>query len=387
MKLTKLAAAVTASLALSSLAHNAVAQTDEERITALEQKIAVLQAQQNSSDLLDRFTINGFASVGVGMASEDGSDYAGYDDDEVAFSPDSMAALQMSFAINDNAQAVIQLVGRGDDDWDPEIEWAYISYTFDNDVTVRGGRLRLPVFMLSDYLEVGYAYPFARPSVEVYGNVPVSTYEGFDVQLPFDVADATLTIQPFIGEGEITNDTDFSLLYGSAAELSYGNFSFRASIATGELESEDVIVDEQDGDFLGFGMTWDNGDWLFMSEWTRVEVDGLTPDTDGYYASLAYRYDAFTPYFMYAVAETQDDDERAAVFPPTVRAAADIERTAYSLGLRWDFAPSMAVKFDATLLDDFGSSSGGLGGNNQGGIVVQEYSDMALYSVVFDVIF
>ncbi|MBW8191916.1 hypothetical protein K0504_12790 [Neiella marina] len=405
MKKTQLIAALATPLALATLQAGAAEQTDEERISALEQKIAVLQAQQNSSDLLDRFTINGFASVGVGIATEEleyfnGSEtdgYAGYTDDSVDFSPESMLALQMSFAINDKAQAVVQLVGRGNDDWDPEIEWAYVSYTFDNDVTVRGGRLRLPIFMLSDYLEVGYAYPFARPSVEVYGNVPSSTYEGFDLQTSFDLGETTLTLQPFVGQTDVPGDTntEFTELFGAAATLSYENFTFRTSAANTTLESNSDVLDGEDGNFIGFGVNWDNGDWLVLSEWTRADTDGAYPDFDSYYVSLAYRYNALTPYIMYANTESTDNEERAYPEELGLRSALDSERTAYSVGLRWDFADSMAVKFDATLLDDFGSTNGNFSentnyvfiGDSALPYVDQQFEDAVLYSVVFDVIF
>ncbi|MBD1390985.1 porin [Neiella sp. HB171785] len=403
MTTNKLMTATLASLACCSLPAVAAEASDQERIKQLEQQVAVLQAQQNSSDLLDRFTINGFASVGFGIATEDleytvsydTDGYGGFEDDKIDFAPDSMVALQMSFDINDQAQAVVQLVGRGVDSWDPEVEWAYISYTFDNDVMVRGGRLRLPIFMLSDYLEVGYAYPFARPSVEVYNYVPSSTYEGFDLRTSFDIGSATLTLQPFVGQSDVSSDTEMTEIMGTAVELSYGNFGFRTSIATTSLESDDPMLDDNDGDFLGFGASWDNGDWLFMGEWTRAEVDGAFPDYDSYYVSLAYRYDVFTPYVMYANSETQDDNKRA--YPPELglRNPLDSERTAYSLGLRWDFAPAMALKFDATLLDDFGSTAAGFSdnvsitsiGGNPIPYVDQQFDDAAIYSVVFDVIF
>ncbi|MCM2678844.1 porin [Echinimonas agarilytica] len=380
------------------------ADSDEERIKKLEQQVTVLQAQQKSADPLDRFHINGFASVGMGIASED-LGYAGYKDDDVHFSPDSMAALQVSFDINSKAQAVVQIVARGEDDWDPEFEWAYVSYQFDNGVTARGGRLRAPVFMLSDYLEVGYAYSFARPSVEVYESLPISTLDGFDLRIPVALGDTTLTFQPFVGETTIEadnleNDTDVDNILGLAVELDWSDFNFRTSYATSELkeESESSIVDGADGTFLGFGAGWDNGDWVVMGEWTRIEVDGLYPDTDSYYVSAGYRYNDLTPYVMVSGLESQDDDERAIPIPG-IRSSADIERMSYSLGLRWDFAAGMAVKFDATLVDDFGDTSGGFPANSValpvgGGSTIPvvapdaiKIDDVALYSVVFDVIF
>jgi len=38
----------------------------------------------------------------------------------------SLFALQGTFDVTQKSQIVMQLVGRGIDDWEPQVEWAYL---------------------------------------------------------------------------------------------------------------------------------------------------------------------------------------------------------------------------------------------------------------------
>ncbi len=46
---------------------------------------------------------------------------------------------------------------------------------------MRLGRLPLPVFLVSDFRQVGYANTWIRPPIEVYGQVPLDNVDGLDV--------------------------------------------------------------------------------------------------------------------------------------------------------------------------------------------------------------
>ena len=194
MRVTTIALLVAGSLASAS----AMAATDSERISQLEQQLAAVKARQDGSSWTEKFKINGFASVAVGMANND-ADYKEYKN-ELNWEPDSIVGLQGTFMPVDHLEATVQFTTAGNNDWDLETEWAYLAYTFDSGAKIRGGKLRVPFYMYSDYLEVGYAYPFVRPSVDVYDLFPISSYTGIDALIPVAVGDGTLTFQPLTGE-------------------------------------------------------------------------------------------------------------------------------------------------------------------------------------------
>ncbi|WP_354624723.1 hypothetical protein [Psychromonas sp. MME2] len=184
------------------------------KVAQLEQQVKALQAHQTNS-LVDRFNFNGFIS-GAYISSNNRASYNGATS-SADFSQDSKMGFQGSFNINNQTQAVLQLLMKGEDDWDVKAEWAYLSYRLDNGVKVRGGKLRVPLFMYSDYLDVGYAQPFARPPKEVYDHVIFTSYTGGDIAYDIEFDDSTLTLQAFGGESNVNEDSinvDFSNLIG-----------------------------------------------------------------------------------------------------------------------------------------------------------------------------
>lgn len=368
------------------------------RIAALEQELAAVKAWQDASSWTERFKINGFASVGVGSADNDGGLY-GYEK-ELNWEADSVLGVQMTFAVNDATEATVQLQAQGADDWDPEIEWAFLAYSFDNGAKLRGGKLRVPLYMYSDYLQVGYAYPFARPNVDVYSLSPISAYSGADFILPFEFDSATLSFQGFGGEGSADisgGSLELKRIAGLVTTLEWSSLTLRGVYASALLQSADIaLIDDKDGTFAGLGFNYDPGDWFLLGEFGRVEVDDAFPDTDAAYLAAGYRIDAFTPYLMVGQTETQDDDLRSGLDVFGVRSSFDAKRTTYSAGVRWDFMPGLALKADVTLADSFDGTGGDLPGNDGFAnlpvvgltpINSGSYDDTTIYSIVVDAVF
>jgi len=139
--------------------------------------------------------INGFASVAFGMSDQNadslGADetfFLGYSD-KLNTTEDSLAGLQFGFDINDSMTGTIQLIAKGEDDWQPEMEWAYLSYNTEQGAMFRAGKLRAPIYMYSDYLDLRYAQPFVRPSNGFYSLVRFTSYTGVDAVLPLELGD------------------------------------------------------------------------------------------------------------------------------------------------------------------------------------------------------
>lgn len=389
-------------------------QSTEQKIAQLEQQVQALQKQQTAS-LTDKFNFNGFIS-GAYVSADNDAGY-NYTDNSANFSQDSKIGFQGTFNISDDTQAVMQLMMRGEYDWDVEAEWAYLSHKFDNGIKVRGGKLRVPLFMYSDYLDIGYAQPFARPPEEVYAAVPFSSYTGAGISYDVEYDDSTLSMQAFGGESDVKNtNVELSNLMGANLSWTDEVWTLRGVYATAILngditqtsrqsitppgapptfinvESTLMSLNDDRGEFIGVGASYDDGEMLAVFEWTRAEIDGAYPDTDAGYITLGYRIKAFTPYVTVAYLESQDNDERTPVSAQTALQSIvfNSERTAYSLGLRWDALDNLAVKFDVTYANDFGDSSGGFSANAATfnpltGTFM--YDDTLVYTVKFDAVF
>lgn len=395
MRATKIALLVAGVMTSAS----AMAATDSERISQLEQQLAAVKARQDGSSWTEKFKINGFASVAVGMANND-ANYKEYKN-ELNWEPDSIVGLQGTFMPVDHLEATVQFTTAGNNDWDLETEWAYLAYTFDSGAKIRGGKLRVPFYMYSDYLEVGYAYPFVRPSVDVYDLFPISSYTGIDALIPVAVGDGTLTFQPLTGEvNESINGADYKLknTVGMVMQYDLNSWVLRGVYSQTKVETDSsaiAFMDGKTGKFMGIGASYDPGEWFVVSEFGRIELDGAFPDKDAAYIAGGVRIDSVTPYLMVGTTKTQDDDERANATLKALgyRSASDVKRNSYSVGVRWDFMPQVALKFDTTWLNNFGDTTGGLPGNSSqlGNTGVQinngTYDNTVLYTLSVDAVF
>src|SRR5690606_2551065 len=103
----------------------------------------------------------------------------------------------------------------------------------------RVGRIALPVFIAADYRKVGYAYPWVRTPIEVYGVLPLSSSDGADLSWQWNGESVRSTTQVLYGHTDVA-------LYGGArlhgrgiAGLSHtveqGALSARASVMTARV--------------------------------------------------------------------------------------------------------------------------------------------------------
>lgn len=355
-----------APLALAIAATPALAQ--ESDTADLAQRIDALQQQVNTmSD--DRIRFNGFMSTGYARASNDAG-FAGITESTDVYDL-SLMALQASFDITDKTQAVMQIVGRGAEDWDPSMEWAYLSYRPTNDWQLRAGKMRIPLFMYSDFLEVGYAQPWARPPEAFYGQT-TSTQVGVDAQHTYNLDNSSITTQVFAGfvEDEAQGaEVDVRNHGGVSVAWTDYTWTLRGVYATGELtlNAGPFQLEDERSDYVGVGLSFDNGDWLVSAEASRTEIDGYYTDKDAAYLSVGHRFGSLTPYAVVGWVRSQDNDKRDGLYLPTgdpMRPAPasvlNTRRDEYSLGLRWDVTPGIAIKGDVTHARGFEGAAGGL---------------------------
>ncbi|OUS24412.1 hypothetical protein A9Q99_24700 [Gammaproteobacteria bacterium 45_16_T64] len=261
----RLAISILAWLLFSITSAHALDSRDE-RLEALEAKINMLnQRQIASSELLEelanRVEITGYVSLRGGQLSEDGYTSLGAIEDEWTFSSETTYGIQIEAPLAQNATVLLQFSGDSLES-QAEVDWAFLEYEVFPGLTFRGGRLRVPGFMMSEYREVGYAYPWVQPPLEVYGVTPFLRYEGIDLRYFVSVGDIDLRVNPFIGStrnqdltvGKIKyaeqnshfGGVDFQINYRDiTARFSYSKYSFDIVKATWD-DSMELLIEGQE---------------------------------------------------------------------------------------------------------------------------------------------
>lgn len=281
--------------------------------------------------------INGFANLIGGMTGSEDNLY-GYDD-TVSFESQSLFAIQVSGDINSKMTATGQIVARGANDYDPDFEWAYMTYKATDNLSVSAGRLRLPLFNYSASKDVGYSYHWMTTPEAVY-NVPFNNLDG--VRLDYSTYSGDWEYNASLSAGTFSDKAYDATLSGNnvlilAAEASYEWFKIRGVVGTGKVtldlassSSSDVVelgggldlmsavgfsdlandlqLENDTGEFLGLSAQVDKFDWFVSAEVTSIDVEqSFLAKTVAYYITAGIRTGAWTPSVTYEKSKTDDD--------------------------------------------------------------------------------
>lgn len=412
------------------------------RTAALMLGLATLALRAHGQEIAPGISFSGYGTLGAVHSDNDHADYLAD-----AFHPngpgftrrwsadvDSRLGGQVMATFTPSVTAVLQvtLQQRYNDTYRPMVEWANVKYEATPDLSVRAGRVVLPVFMVTDSRLVGYANTWVRPPVEVYSLVPVTSSDGVDASYRMHWGAATNTIQLTLGSSDSKFPDSSGYGAGTAkarkiaalvdtwesgfvtARVSYGRArltipegaplfdAFRQFGPPGAAIADRYGLDDRQVTFLGLGASYDPGTWFLMGEWAKFNTHSIIGAKQAGYVSGGYRIGKVTPYATYArmKADSNTSDPGLSIvgLPPQLAGIAQqlnailnqqlgaIPRQATaSIGARWDFARNAAIKvqYDRVTLD---SGSFGTFGNVQRGFF-QPGGRVQLFSATFDFVF
>lgn len=163
------------------------------------------QAEYQSPD--GNFRMSGFGTIGAVRSSTDDAifNYPGQGGGATkhgSLDPDSKIAVQGTYKFSPTVSATTQVMTKYDDEgqYVPKVDWAFAKWQAAPALSFRAGRMGAPFFMISDFRDVGYANTTVRPPLDVYGQVPVSQFEGLDASYQLNMGDATLTTTLWTGD-------------------------------------------------------------------------------------------------------------------------------------------------------------------------------------------
>ncbi len=337
-------------------------------------------------------SLSGFGTLDMVHSGERTADYssssmkasgAGYSG---AWSPnvDSRLGAQLDATLG-RWSAVLQVVSEQnlDGNYRPRVEWANVKYQVTPDLALRAGRIALPLFLMADYRKVGYAYPWVRPPVELYGALPITSSNGADLTWRFASGELRHTTQAFYGSDSRRLTQNIVLDARRTAGLSHtieaGALTVRLSALTTELTlniAEDLFqqlqrvgglgavlaqryaVDHKRASLASLGVSYDPGSWFVTAEAGHSHTSSFLGKNSALYAGGGVRFGALTPYVGYS--RVRADGSTYEEPPPVVPGRASIlanlndnlnslletipAQSTVSAGLRWDVHNNVALK-------------------------------------------
>lgn len=393
------------SLALGSMALGLLCAPLHAEETTLEQRLAAAEARLASLEsrpgYVPKVDVNGFMTFAmerispVETAAGNDMTYLGdIEHDDWNLNRLTRAGIQLNSQISDRAEAVVQLLGRASDDFNVDVQWAYVGYDIRPDLTARAGRFVLPFYLHSQYTQVGYAYPWIELPSEHYSVVPLDTMEGVDLTWNLNTGNVAHSINVFWGGMDVASEgSTFEVRnqHGINLRSNWGNwtgwYSYTNSEVTVDVSAAGLAIDaalnppvgtgndfgfssfNMDSHyayFTGVGLQYDNGRLFVMGE--RGHLDLSTPShwfptLDSGYITTGFRAGKWTPHVTWAYIEHSrpaDVDTSVCagpICPPAILFASFAEhQKSWTVGTRYDLATGIALKAEIGYQYDFGDS-------------------------------
>lgn len=305
---------------------------------------------------------------------------------------DSLLAIQGTVHLTDVFSATVQGMVRRQfgTGFQLDVPVFFAKAEVTRDLAFRVGRIQLPVFMSSDYRQVGYSNTWIRPPVEVYGQIPFDSDDGVDMLFRRSLGPADISAQVFYGK------TDVSL--PAATIQSRRNWGVNASVTMGPLsvragrsESSFTSISAQTNQLLAavsaagfqalanrlnpvnvpfaftdFGFSLDGTHFTIQGEMSRESAGGFLSSADAQYLLAGYRVHKFTPYVMYAREKITSErtDPTIPRIAPLLPLALGVDQLINSVGadqhtvsagLRWDLHESVDLKLQVDRISPQGN--------------------------------
>ncbi|MCE0495325.1 sulfate ABC transporter permease [Vibrio salinus] len=258
--------------------------------------------------LNDNVILSGFgtASAAISDSSVKAYNYRNIDN-HLCLDCDSTLGLQLDWLINKDFRSSVQVVKRPQDTFsDPELEWAYLAYTQQNS-TLKLGRQRLPLFIMSEYYYVSAAYPWSRPPQDVYDNIMgITHYDGISYEwTTLTSSESQLRIAPFVAIPQTSDyngygidfSLDFKTTLGITIDYTYQDSVFHLGyINTSATRYNDVGLPKTHYslDMITAGFNIVDGNITYTAE---ALLDQNLYAT--WYSGISYQYQNIQPYLQY----------------------------------------------------------------------------------------
>ncbi len=310
-------------------------------------------------------------------------------------STDSRLGVQLDVDLTDSWHITSQFIARdhAGDFLEQNLDWAFLRWYPNEDTVVRAGRMGFDAFLLSDYRNVGFAYPWMRPPHEFYANIPITHYDGIDIRKSLSLDHDLVSLKAYAGYtstqlSEEYYDTELegpmagaNIVYETGSWRLRAGYTYIRQVVDIDTRSLKLQINDATNNFLfpnlnqlaplitfkdsnihfmSLGTSYDDGTWLVHAEASYMDTEGqelFNPDTASAYLSIGRRFSNVTLYSLYgvshsfqkktAIPDPRFPDPRLLLIQQDVEERFNsqaINQQSLSIGLRWDFHPKVAFK-------------------------------------------
>ena len=336
---------------------------------------------------LDNVSIYGFGTLGLTYQNNKDIIYRSSlrmkrgTDGDVSLQNDSKFGLQLDWQIKPEFSFTIQ----GSVDFSGvTLEWANLKYNITDELDIKVGQMRFPTAMYSDILKVSYSYDWVRLPEDVYGILPLTSYQGAEINyqdiyksmeyhIKFyggtskdtmvgseDIGDYDIELKHIFGVNlslifdnlEIyTGYTQTDITITNDRINSYFNMLYKSDISQ---QTKDILKGydprDQKTKYISLGFKYNYQDAYLLGEYVDIDMDNIISDNYAWYMTAGYHIDKFTPHITYSkvtgrsnyttkINYTQIDKDLEEMSQRTLTSQEHI-----TLGVRYDIKDNIALK-------------------------------------------
>lgn len=323
-------------------------------IAALLIGCATTSGQAVAAGWADRISIGGFASTNYSRTDSEipfnGPENIGHDD-KGSWSG-TRVGLNVNATINKRFRFASQFFSSKTEDFALHINWAFGDLTLTDELNLRTGKIKFPVGLVNEYADVGYAMPWINAPAVIYSelgapNGPQMTresYTGASLLGNFGAGDWTLGADLFGGEVALEG-SDVRELGGLSLTADWDDVAFfQVSGYQGTMRGIDnPMMSTMEGvkhRGLLYGVRADWNDIILYAERGDITMGDLaTMKATSWYTTVGYQMGKLLPHLTYQSYEQGKGS------------AQEDQQNTITLGLRWDFMPSVALKAELSQIN------------------------------------
>jgi len=306
----------------------------------------------------DYLNFSGFGTLGLARTNTDSADFireaqAGGATTKISANSDSNFGLQLTGTATPWLSATVQMLSkeRTTSYMTTELEWAFVKVTPLEGLSLRAGRMALPVFAVSDSRNVGFANNWLRAPSEVYALAVMDRLNGADVTYSKSIGSSTFTVTALVGKSESPMTNTIALIADNVHGLNLQWETDGVTVRLGQVRTKNHVpalgvVDPYK--FSGAGILVDRNNIVAQAEYvTRRSADApAVVNANGWYVLGGYRLGSWVPYASYG--STKPKSPNAPFY------LSNRQHTS-ALGARWDALKSLDVKFQLERINTSGT--------------------------------
>ena len=147
-------------------------------------------------------SLSGFGTLGYTKSNQP-YNYERFIDNNGTIARDSVAGVQADVKFTESMGATLQ--GKfarsvnNDASWDTTLTWAFVSWRPSDDLLIRVGKQRVPLFLNSENMDVGVTHDFTHLPSEMYSLMPSTDYVGVSLSKTWNPSLGELTLDGYKG--------------------------------------------------------------------------------------------------------------------------------------------------------------------------------------------